>query len=101
MRGVLLQGESPLHLVEAFFSIISRQAMRCTFASVPDLVDAIRTFIDAYNERCEPFVRTSVRCGMAASAMVARPGDSGIPPVVIQRSSAAHRGSAWSDTRGT
>lgn len=48
-----------LNLVEVFFSIITRQAIRRgTFASVPDLVDAIRTFIDAYNERCEPFVWT-------------------------------------------
>jgi transposase len=48
-----------LNLVETFFSIITRQAIhRGTFASVPDLIDAIRTYIDAYNERCQPFVWT-------------------------------------------
>ena len=39
-----------------FFSIITRQAIRRgTFTSVPDLIDAIRTFIDGYNQRCAPF----------------------------------------------
>ncbi len=48
-----------LNLVEAFFSIITRQAIqRGSFASVPDLIDVIRRYIDAYNERCEPFVWT-------------------------------------------
>jgi hypothetical protein len=48
-----------LNLVEVFFSIISRQAIhRGSFASVRDLVDAIRRFIDAWNDRCEPFVWT-------------------------------------------
>jgi transposase len=48
-----------LNLVEAFFSIITRQAIhRGTFTSVPDLIDAIRIYIDAYNQRCEPFVWT-------------------------------------------
>jgi hypothetical protein len=48
-----------MNLVEIFFGIITRQAIRRgTFTSVPDLVGAIRIFIDAYNERCEPFTRT-------------------------------------------
>ena len=48
-----------LSLVETFFSIISRQAIhRGSFASVADLVSAIRRFIDAWNERCGPFVWT-------------------------------------------
>jgi transposase len=48
-----------MNLVEVFFSIISRQAIhRGSFASVRDLVDAIRRFIDAWNDRCEPFVWT-------------------------------------------
>jgi hypothetical protein len=39
-----------------FFGIITRQAIRrATFTSVPELVSAIRTFIDASNQRCEPF----------------------------------------------
>ena len=44
------------NLVEIFFGIITRQAIRRgTFTSVPDLTAAIRAFIDAYNQRCEPF----------------------------------------------
>ena len=48
-----------LNLVEIFFGIITRQAIRRgTFRSVADLKKAIATFIDAWNERCEPFVWT-------------------------------------------
>jgi transposase len=48
-----------MNMVEIFFGIITRQAIRrATFTSVPDLIAAIRTFIDAYNERCEPFTWT-------------------------------------------
>jgi hypothetical protein len=44
------------NLVEMFFAIITRQAIhRGSFASVDDLEAAIRTYIDAYNECCEPF----------------------------------------------
>lgn len=39
-----------------FFAIITRQAIRRgSFPSVADLVAAIRRFIDAWNERCQPF----------------------------------------------
>jgi hypothetical protein len=45
--------------VEIFFGIITRQAIRRgTFTSVKDLVAAIGTFIDGWNERCEPFTWT-------------------------------------------
>ena len=48
-----------LNLVEVFFSIITTQAIRRgTFASVSDLVAAIRRFIDGWNDRCHPFVWT-------------------------------------------
>ncbi len=48
-----------MNLVEVFFGIITRQAIRRgSFDSVPDLVAAIRAFIDAYNTRCRPFVWT-------------------------------------------
>ena len=48
-----------LNMVEIFFGIITRQAIRRgTFHSVTDLRDAIRRFIDAYNDRCEPFAWT-------------------------------------------
>jgi transposase len=45
-----------MNLVEIFFGIITRQAIRRgTFTSVTDLTTTIRAFIDAYNNRCEPF----------------------------------------------
>jgi transposase len=48
-----------LNMVEIFFGIITRQAIRRgTFDSVPALIDAIKTFIDGWNERCQPFVWT-------------------------------------------
>ena len=48
-----------LNLVEIFFGIITRQAIRRgSFASVQDLINAIHTFIDGWNERCAPFVWT-------------------------------------------
>lgn len=48
-----------LNMVEIFFGIITRQAIRRgSFASVADLEDAIRDFIDAYNERAKPFTWT-------------------------------------------
>jgi transposase len=48
-----------LNLVEVFFSIITRQAIRRgTFTSVKDLIAAIEAFIDGWNDRCHPFVWT-------------------------------------------
>jgi transposase len=48
-----------LNLVEIFFGIITRQAIRRgTFASVRELIEAITRFIDGWNERCEPFIWT-------------------------------------------
>jgi transposase len=46
-----------MNLVEGFFSIITRQAIRRgSFPSVADLAAAIRRFVDGWNERCHPFV---------------------------------------------
>ena len=46
-----------LNLVEVFFSIITRQAIRRgSFDSVKDLTTAIRRFIDGYNDRCQPLL---------------------------------------------
>jgi transposase len=48
-----------LNMVEIFFGIITRQAIRRgTFTSVQDLIAAIETFIDAWNDRCQPFTWT-------------------------------------------
>ena len=45
-----------LNMVEIFFGIITRQAIRRgTFTSVADLIVAIEAFIDGWNERCHPF----------------------------------------------
>jgi transposase len=52
-------GCSWLNMVEIFFGIITRQAIRRgTFRSVKDLTAAIGRFIDAYNDRCQPFAWT-------------------------------------------
>jgi transposase len=49
-------GCSWLNMVEIFFGLITRQAIRRgTFRSVKELTTAIGNFIDAYNDRCQPF----------------------------------------------
>lgn len=48
-----------LNLVEVFFSIITRQAIRRgSFDSVKELMAAIAAFIDGWNQRCHPFTWT-------------------------------------------
>ena len=48
-----------LNMVEIFFGIITRQAIRRgTFRSVTELKNAIEAYIDGWNERCKPFVWT-------------------------------------------
>jgi transposase len=48
-----------LNLVEVFFGILTRQAIRRgTFTSVADLITAIETYIDGWNDRCQPFTWT-------------------------------------------
>jgi transposase len=48
-----------LNMVEIFFGVITRQAIRRgTFTSVKDLIAAIEVFIDGWNDRCEPFIWT-------------------------------------------
>ena len=48
-----------LNMVEIFFGIITRQAIRrATFTSVKGLIAAIETYIDSWNERCAPFTWT-------------------------------------------
>jgi transposase len=48
-----------LNMVEIFFGIITRQAIRRgTFRSVKDLITAIETFINGWNDRCQPFTWT-------------------------------------------
>ena len=58
-----------LNLVEIFFGIITRQAIRRgSFASVRDLTDAIRRFIDSWNERCHPSTWTKTADQVIAKA---------------------------------
>ena len=58
-----------MNLVEVFFAIITRQAIRRgSYRSVRDLVNAIRRFIDAWNQRCEPFVWTKTADEILAKA---------------------------------
>jgi hypothetical protein len=48
-----------MNLVEVFFGIITRQAIRRgSFENVSQLITAIRAFIDGYNQRCQPFIWT-------------------------------------------
>jgi len=48
-----------LNLVEVWFSIIERQAIRRgTFTSVRDLMIKIRAFINGWNDRKHPFIWT-------------------------------------------
>jgi transposase len=45
-----------MNMVEIFFGIITRQAIRRgSFTSVKDLIAAIEAYIDAWNDRCQPF----------------------------------------------
>ena len=45
-----------LNMVEIFFGIITRQAIRRgSFGSVRELIEAIGSFIDGWNDRCQPF----------------------------------------------
>jgi len=58
-----------MNLVESFFSIITRQAIRrASFTSVRQVTDAIRTFIDGWNDRCVPFVWTKTADEILAKA---------------------------------
>ena len=54
---------------EIFFGIITRQAIRRgTFTSVKDLIAAIETYIDGWNERCQPFIWTKTADQILAKA---------------------------------
>jgi transposase len=58
-----------LNMIEIFFGIITRQAIRRgTFTSVKDLIAAIETYIDGWNERCQPFIWTKTADQILAKA---------------------------------
>ncbi|MDQ3525941.1 MAG: IS630 family transposase [Chloroflexota bacterium] len=63
-----------LNMVEIFFGIITRQAIRRgTFTSVKDLITAIEAFIDGWNERCTPFVWAKTADQILAKAKKRQP----------------------------
>ncbi len=67
-----------LNLVEVFFSIITRQAIRRgTFTSVHDLIAAIGRFIEGWNERCQPFMWTKTPDEILLHATVRGTSDAG------------------------
>ena len=67
-----------LNLVEVFFSIITRQAIRRgTFKSVKELIEAIRRFIDGWNDRCHPFTWTKTADEILPHARRQRTSDAG------------------------
>lgn len=48
-----------MNMVEIWFSILTRQQVRRgVYHDVPELIAAIKTFIEGYNERAQPFVWT-------------------------------------------
>jgi transposase len=58
-----------MNLVEVFFGILTRQAIRRgSFASVAELIAAIRRFVDAWNARCQPFAWTKAPEQVVAKA---------------------------------
>jgi transposase len=58
-----------LNMVEIFFGIITRQAIRRgTFTSVKDLITAIENYIDGWNDRCQPFTWTKTADEILARA---------------------------------
>ncbi len=67
-----------LNLVEVFFGIITRQAIRRgTFANVKELIAAISRFIDGWNERCHPFIWTKTADQILPHAQRQRTSDAG------------------------
>jgi len=58
-----------MNLVEVWFGIVERQAIRRGgFTSVPDLNAKIRTFIEGWNDRAHPFVWTKTAEQVLAKA---------------------------------
>jgi transposase len=67
-----------LNLVEVFFGIITRQAIRRgTFASVKELTAAISRFIDGWNQRCHPFIWTKTADDILPHVRRQRTSDAG------------------------
>lgn len=51
-----------MNQIEAWFSILSRSALKGgSFSSVPQLIEAIESFVETYNQTCHPFQWTKIR----------------------------------------
>ncbi|WP_255481874.1 IS630 family transposase [Amycolatopsis sp. SID8362] len=71
-----------LNLVEVFFGIITRQAIRRgSFNSVKELVTAIRRFINGWNDRCHPFTWTKTADEILSHARRQRTSDATLATV--------------------
>jgi len=67
-----------LNLVEVFFGIITRQAIRRgSFDSVKELIAAITKFINGWNDRCHPFTWTKTADEILPHATRQRDSDAG------------------------
>jgi transposase len=67
-----------LNLVEVFFGIITRQAIRRgTFANVKELTAAISRFINGWNQRCHPFIWTKTADDILPHTRRQRTSDAG------------------------
>ena len=65
-----------LNLVESFFSIITRQALRRgNFPTLADPIAAIERLIGAWNDRCRPFSWTKEPGTVIAKATDPRHGE--------------------------
>jgi transposase len=63
-------GASWMNLIECWFSVLTRkQIRRGTYASVPELIAAIKRFIEAHNEHAAPFVWTKTADQILAKAV--------------------------------
>jgi transposase len=70
-----------LNIVEIFFGIITRQAIRrSTFHSVKDLTAAIGAFIDGYFDRCTPFAWTKDADELLAKIRPSKSARQGLTP---------------------
>jgi transposase len=92
-----------LNMVEIFFGIITRQAIRRgSFTSVKDLITAIEAFTDGWNDRCQPFTWTKTPTSYSRAAnpvknLIHASLDTGFPNIFCSR----ERGGGAGANRGT
>jgi transposase len=63
-----------MNMVEIWFSILTKQQVRRgVYHDVPELIAAIETFIEGYNQRAQPFVWTKTAEQVLAKATKQQP----------------------------